>query len=254
MPVLAQANNPGKGWLKHGASFIGPDDLPWEFAAVLKKMGGRLSGVDNALVTIAGTYSEAGETQQVQVSVQAPGYLRFEETGKANPRILTFDGSQFQVKNGKGGQNDMRVQESLMAYMPDTLLLQIAEGGGLRRIGSNFRTDNGKTPNYTGPYWTLYEFTPADRPGLAKGQALQQGIFIAIDQRSALISEVRVVSKAPGAPQSVTQTKFNNWLQQNGQWYPGEIVRLENGSQVAKLTTQQGVTGAQISAASIGRP
>ena len=57
-----------------------------------------------------------------------------------------------------------------------------------------------------------------------------------------------MIKPSPGV-QQVTQTKFNNWFQQAGQWYPGEIVRLENGHQVLKLTVQQAAIGTQLAAA-----
>lgn len=233
-------------WVKRG-NFIGPNDLPAEFAATLKKMGGRLTTAEKSAVSLTGTLTDASGTRPVQITLQAPGYLRFQDSN--NSRVLTYDGTQWQNKNGKGGEDDSRIQESLLAHLPDSFLLQLANGGGLRRLGAHFRIDNGKTPNYSGPYWTLYAYSPAVRPGLAKGQALQQSYLIAIDEKTWLISEIRMITKTSPVSQQVTQTKFNNWFQQRDQWYPGEIARLENGKQVLKLTIQQAATGAQLSAA-----
>jgi hypothetical protein len=234
---------PQEVWVKHG-SFIGPNDLPADFAAMLRKMGGRLTSADRATLSLAGMLTDTGGPRPVQINLQAPGYLRFQDSN--NSRVLTYDGSQWNSKNGTGGQDDSRIQESLLAQLPDSVLLQLANGGGIRRIGGRFRTDNGKTLNYTGPYWTLYAYSPATRPGLAKGQPLQQSYLIAVDENTWLIAEIRIVTTSSAATQKVTQTKFNNWFQQAGQWYPGEIVRLENGQQVLKLTVQQAATGGQL--------
>jgi hypothetical protein len=146
--------------------------------------------------------------------------------------------------------DDERVEESLFAHLPDAVFLQLATSGGTRRVGRNFRTDNGTTPNYAGPYWTLYAYAPAGRAGLNWGGALQQSFFIALDQSTGLISEIRVVSQSPTTAQSVTQTKFNKWFQQSGQWFPGEIVRFENGTQVLTFETQQGTAGGQMATSS----
>jgi hypothetical protein len=238
-PGLAQQT-----WVSN-ASILPPSALPAEFGVVLKAMGSRLTSVATAATAITGTLTDTSGTRSVQITVQVPGYLRYQD---GNSGVIAYDGTQWQSKNTSGGQSDERIKESLLAHFPDSLLLQIANGGSVRRIGGRFRTDNGKTPNYTGPYWTVYAFTPTPRQGLTSGQALQQAYLIALDEKTGLISEVRIIQQTSKTTQQVTQTKFNQWTQQGGQWYPGQIVRLENGQQVLALTVQQGSTGAQLAA------
>lgn len=242
LPGLAQV-----AWQKRG-TFIAPGDLPVEFAASLHRMGGRLASAEMATVSMSGTLTDSSGARTVQITAQAPGYLRFQDTSTA--RVLTYDGTTWKNKNGKGGQDDARIEESLLAHLPDSFLLQLANGGGVRRIGTRFRTDDGKTPNYSGPYWTLYEYSPSIRPGLTMGQPLQQSYFVAIDEATWLISEIRTVIGASTSSRQVIQTKFNSWFQRGTQWYPGEIVRLENGKQILKLTVQQGATTAQLATSS----
>ena len=230
------------GPLWGGGNFIVPSSLPPEFGAAFQKMGGRMTGAASASVTLAGTLTDANGPRTAQITVQAPGLLRFQDS---NSCVLTFDGSQFGSKNGKGGPSDQRIQESLLANFPDMLLLQMAAGGGARRFGSGFRTDDGKTPNYTGPFWTVYSFSPAPRPGLKWGQPLQRQLLIAIDDGTGLIAEAQMVTNPHTPNQQVTRTQFKNWLQQNGQWFPGQIVRLENGQQVLSFQVQQGSVGTQ---------
>ncbi len=229
------------GPLWGGGNFIVPSSLPPEFGAAFQKMGGRMTGAANASVTLSGTLTDANGPRTAQITVQAPGLLRFQD---GNSCVLAFDGNQFQGKNNPGGAGDQRIQESLLANFPDMVFLQLATGGGLRRIGGGFRTDDGKNPNYTGPYWRLYAFAPGPRPGLKAGQPLQQPIFIALDEQTGLLAEVRVALNAGKANQQVTQTQFQNWFQQSGQWFPGQITRLENGKQVLSFQVQQaGVSG-----------
>jgi hypothetical protein len=217
-------------------------NLPGDFAVMLQqKFGGRMTNATNASVSLAGTITDANGSRAAQIAVQAPGVFRYQETG--NGRTLTFNGSQFGTANGQGGTGDQRVQESLLADFPDTLLLQMAAGAGARRLGSGFRTDNGKTPNYTGPFWTVYVFSPVVRPGLKPGQPLQQQLMIAIDTATGLMAEVRSITNSHTSSQQVVQTQFKNWFQQGGQWFPGQIVRLENGQQVLSFQAQQGGGG-----------
>ncbi len=97
---------------------------------------------------------------------------------------------------------------------------------------------------YSGPYWTVFSFSPNTRQGLGLGSPLQQSLFIAIDEHTGLLSDVRVVGTTGLSQQNVTQTQFSNWLLQGDQWIPGTIVRLENGSPVLSFKTQQASVGA----------
>lgn len=205
-------------------------------------VGGRMQDPEKARITIAGTVTDASGTRNAQITIQAPGLLSYrEDQGKA----ITFDGSQASTKTGSLSGNDKAVFESLLADFPDSIFLQVAAGGSIRRIGSHFRTDDGTAKDYTGPYWTVLAFSPKSRPGLRRGEPLQQDLFIAVDENTGFIAEVRTAMESgSGAPQLVTQTKFENWIQQDGQWFPGRIVRLENGRETLTFQTQQAIAGA----------
>jgi hypothetical protein len=157
---------------------------------------------------------------------------------------VIFNDNGFQGNAGAPGLSDDPIMESLLAHFPDAICLQVASGGSYRRIGSHFRADGSKGGAYTGPYWTVLAFSPRSRPGLAKGRALQQEIFIAIDEKTGLIAEIRaVVSPGPKQPPQITQTQFSGWAQKAGQWFPAKIVRLENGKQTLSFQLQQATVG-----------
>lgn len=195
-----------------------------------------MTNANNAELTIAGTITDSNGSRPAQIVVQAPGHLSYRE---GQTKALTFDGVQFKSKDGQLTSDDERVSESLLAHLPDSVFLQIAAGGSIRPIGSHFRTDDGKTPNYRGPFWTLFGFSPGIRQGLTSGQAMQQELFIAIDEQTGLMAEIRLATQ-----QNVTQTQFSNWTQQQGnQWFPSQIVRLENGKQVLSFQVVQATVG-----------
>jgi len=232
----------GQGtWLLNGASVIDPGLLPSGVSPYLETLGGRMTSAALEQISMTGTTTDANGSRPAQIIVQAPGYFSYRE-GLA--RAITFNGSSFLTLSGSQTTDDERVFESLLAHFPDAVFLQIAHGGGLKRIGSHFRNDNGTTKNYTGPFSTLYAFAPTTKPGLTQGKALQQTLYVALDDISGLLNEVRVVVNTGPGQTSVTQTQFSNWARQNGQWYPGQIVRLENGTQVLKFQTQQVSVGA----------
>jgi hypothetical protein len=241
-PGVAQTVATAFGGLQNGRTLIAPGDLPPDMDAVLQKLGNRMRSAETAQVTLIGTTTDTKGSRASQIVVQAPGFLSYRE---GTTRAITFDGTQFQSKAGQITGDDQSVMESFLAHLPDVVCLQFATGGSWRRLGGHFRTDNGSTPNYKGPYWTVYAFSPANRLGLTRGQALQQEIFVAIEEQTWLVSEVRIATKAASGQQSVTQTQFSSWIQQSGQSFPGTIVRLENGKQVLSFqTTQASVSAA----------
>ena len=239
------------GWLGSG-NLIGPNDLTQDFAAALQKQGGRMASLGVANVTVTGTVTDANGSRLAKITVQAPGYLRYEEPGTS--RVLTFDGSTFSSKSGRIAAGDTPTVESLMAGFPDMIFLQLARKGLLRRVGSGFRTDNGKNPNYAGPWWTVSAFSPAVWQGLSKGQPLQKDMLIAIDESSWMLSEVRVTENPGAANQEVTQTQYSGWFQQSGQWFPGKIARLESGREVLRFEAQQASVGPQVDSSLISKP
>ena len=239
------------GWLG-GGSLIGPSDLLPDFAGALQRMGGRMMSASKANVAVTGTVTDANGSRPATITVQAPGYLRYQESSTS--RVLTFNGSAFSNKSGKIDAADTPVIESLLTNFPDAVFLQLARKGLLRRIGSGFRTDDGTTANYQGPWWTLYAFAPRAWPGLAIGQPLQQDMLVAIDQSNGLLSEVRVVHNFGQTSQHVTQTQYSGWFQQLGQWYPGKIVRLEDGQQVLSFQSSQASVGPQTAVSLLTQP
>jgi hypothetical protein len=244
------------GWLLNQQSLIQPGVLPTQLERALVLTGSRMMSANTAQVTYIGTITDAQGPRTAQVTIQAPGYLLYQET---QGHAVAFNGGGLQSVTGSLGaagsstsatpstplsSSDEAIAESLLANFPDMVCLQVAAGGSYRRIGSHFRTDNGKTANYTGPYWTILAFTPSSRSGLVLGSALQQDLFIAIDEQTGFISEVRVVVNTGPKQQQITQTQFSNWTQQAGQWYPGSIVRLESGQQTLSFQVQSVAVGA----------
>lgn len=230
--------------LANGTSFIAPTDLPPALGAALQQMGGRMTNATTAAITLIGTVTDSKGSRAAQITVQAPGYLSYSE---GTTRILTFNGIQLQTNSGQPTTSDEAVFESLLANLPDAMFLQLATGGSVRRLGSHFRADNGKTPGYTGPYWTMYAFSPRNRSGLTQGKALQEQVFIAVDEKTGLVDDIRTVVNTSPQVQSVTQTEFSNWMQQGSQWFPGKIVRLEDGTQTLSFQTTQASVGPALS-------
>lgn len=223
------------GWLFNQQSLIQPGFLPAQFEQALELTGARMTTSNTAQLTYAGTITDGQGKRTAQVTIQAPGYLVYRDS---NNHAVAFNGSALQATSGALSSSDEAIAESLLAHFPDMVCLQVATGGSYRRIGTHFRTDNGKTPNYTGPYWTVLAFAPKARSGLTPGAAMQQNLYVAFDERTGYIAEVRTALNTGPKQQHVIETQFSNWTQSSGQWYPASIVRLESGTQTLSFQVQ----------------
>jgi hypothetical protein len=246
-PLVAQTGSTGSttqqpGWLFNQASLIAPGVLPSHLAISLQQTGARMMTTDKAQVALTGSITDSQGTRSAQFTIQAPGYMMYRDsTGHA----VVFNGTSLASTGGTAlSSSDAAIAESLLAHFPDMVCLQVATGGSYRRIGSHFRTDGSTGGTYTGPYWTVLAFAPAARQGLTAGAALQQQLFIAIDESTGFISEVRMAVNTGSQQLQITQTQFANWTNQSGQWYPGSIVRLVNGKQVFSFQAQAITVGA----------
>jgi hypothetical protein len=229
--------------LANGGSLIGPTDLISPFAASLQAMGGRMTNASTAQVTLSGTVTTNAGSRSAQLTIQAPGYFAYRDNSGV---VIAFNGTAVQTNSGAISSALEPIWESLLANFPDAIYLQVASGGSLRRLGAHFRTSGGNSGNYTGPYWTVFAFSPKPRGGLSPGGGLQQPLFIAIDEHTGFISDVRVVLNSGPGQQTVIQTEFENWTQVGGQWFPGKVVRLENSVQMLSFQTQTASVGAAL--------
>jgi hypothetical protein len=242
-PLIGQGNSStSTGWLLNQATLIGLGDIPSHLAMSLEHSGARMMSAAKAQMTINGTVTDGKGSRSAQIVIQAPGYMSYRE---GQGRAVVFNGNAFQATSGAPSAGDDPVMESLLAHFPDAVCLQAATGGSYRRLGTHFRPDGSKGGSYTGPYWTILAFSPRTRQGLPRGKALQQDLFVAIDEQTGLISEIRVVSKT-GSQQQVIQTQFTAWTQQGDQWFPGKITRLENGKQTLSFQLQQASVGTAV--------
>jgi hypothetical protein len=132
LPVCGQSVNTSRpDWFNH-ETYIEPHTLPQRFAAFHKKSGARMSGLESSQVVLVGTITGSAGPRSAQIIVQSPGYLSYRE---GSSRALTFDGFDLKTKRGRLAQEDDGIAESLLAHNPDALLLQVAAGGSLRRLG-----------------------------------------------------------------------------------------------------------------------
>jgi hypothetical protein len=242
--LFAQAGSTGSttaqpGWLLNQTSLIAPGDLPGPLATALQQSGARMMSASTAQIALSGSITDTQGTRSAQITIQAPGYMIYRD---GNGNGVAFNGTSLVTNSGALSTSDEAIAESLLAQFPDMVCLQVDTGGSFRRIGSHFRTSAATGGSYTGPYWTVLAFAPAARTGLTAGAALQQTLFIAVDESTGFISEVRT-TVTTGQQKHIIETEFQNWTNQSGQWYPGSIVRFQDGQQILNFQAQSITVG-----------
>jgi hypothetical protein len=239
--ILAQSSTPTTA----ASSLITPGSLPPALAMLNQRMGARMTAAANAQLSLVGTTTDSTGARTATIVIQAPGLLSYRESGGF---AVAFDGTSFSTTSGAPTSANEPIMESLLANFPDSVLLQALNGAAIRIVGRHFRTDSGNANGYSGPYWTLIAFAPTARKGLSWGQPLQQEVFLAIDEKTGLLAEVRRVVQIGHNPPQVTQTQFLQWTQQGDQWFPSQIVRLDAGKQTLSFAVQSASVGVAVAA------
>jgi hypothetical protein len=139
---------------------------------------------------------------------------------------------------------EMNVLESLGNDTPETFLYSVAGANkktAYRLIGGRFRTDNGKTPNYKGPWYDIFEVSGP----VAAGSSTIRQKFYHFDSQTKLLVRSQYQIQQAGAAVHV-QTEYSNWTTSQGNAIPGQVLRRENGIVVFTLTIHSAVVSQQL--------
>jgi hypothetical protein len=156
-----------------------------------------------------------------------PSRLRVDRyDGKSVP--LIFDPVSGLANAATVEQHDLDILESILDDSAESFLYGLVNGRANRFLGGRFRTDNGKTANYQGPYYDVYETIAPVKA--ARSNAPRHKLYY-FDSQTKLLMKTRYVISRESATAEVL-TEFTDWTTTAGQAYPGHIVRKENGSVV----------------------
>ena len=134
---------------------------------------------------------------------------------------------------------DLELLESLVNDSPETFLYGFSQGAGYRFLGARFRTDDGKTSNYQGPLYDIYEVV-APVPVAAGNPSRQKLVYF--DSRTKLLAQSRYLIQRGGAKVSVS-TEYGGWTNSGGQAFAGQIVRKEDGVVVFRFKITSATVG-----------
>ncbi len=200
----------------------------------LNTLGDRMEKPGKERITITGTIKRAGDAQALPMTLtlEFPDRLRLTVQDGVQQRVVTFNG---QAAASVGNALTARERDFIETLAYDTaehFFAAQTRGTAMRCLGQRFRSDDGSTPNYTGPYYDLYEVSDQIKTGT---EARQQLKYFYLNSETLLLERVRYQTVRNGAPIEV-ETRLSNWQQTQGQQTPRHIVRLENGQPVLALT------------------
>jgi hypothetical protein len=235
--TVCSAQSPSTGATTGSAVYLTPSDVPSPLRRPLVVLGDRLQTPGKERLILNGTYADNNGNQNIRITWELPGKIRIDLTGTST-HTLIFDGTSA-TSNASSSDNDLL--ESLGDDRAETLLYEVYTSGfAWRFLGGWFRTDDGTTVNYTGPFYHIHQTGSNTR--VRSDQAARHK-FYCFDSNSALLTQVLYLVNNNGAPVHV-QTGITGWSTVSGQAIPGQIVRSENGAVVWTIQIASGQVSA----------
>ena len=109
-------------------------------------------------------------------------------------------------------------------------------GMAYRFLTGTVRADDGKTPNYKGPWYDVHVSIGKSRS--QPGTPVRNKTFYFDSTTKVLVRTQYVLPDGRNV-----STQFSNWQTVNGQSTPGQIVRKENGVVVLSFNASAAATG-----------
>jgi hypothetical protein len=202
-----------------------------------KVLGDRLEKPGKERLILVGSLrrvSKRNENRPTRLILEFPDRLRLEEQDG-----VTVYNNEFASSSGVLKKNEQDEVESLLFDFVDHFFAAQMQGAATRFLGSRFRLDDGANPNYTGPFYELYQVT--DRIAV-KQEVREQPKLYFFNSDTLLLERVRYQVERDGEPVAV-EVLISGWRKVDGQQITGAITRTENGAPVLALS----ITSAAVS-------
>ena len=197
----------------------------------LNALGNRLEKPGQERLALVGTWRVAGTAQQREfaATLEFPDKLRLTVGGPQN-RVITFDGEQTKAAQTPAA-DDLDLIETLAYDSAEHFFAAQMQGNAMRFLGARFRTDDGSTPDYDGPYYDVYKIADQIK---ASGEERSAKLYY-FKSDTLLLERVTYVVNRGGSEINV-ETKLTDWRVIDGQQVARRIERSENGKSVFVLT------------------
>jgi len=202
-----------------------------------KALGDRLETPGKERLVLIGALrraSKKNENRPTRLILEFPDRLRLEEQDG-----VTVYNNDFASSKGVLKRNERDEVESLLFDFVDHFFASQMQGAATRFLGSRFSLDDGANPNYTGPFYELYQVT--DRIAV-ENEVREQQKFYFFNSDTLLLERVRYQIERDGEPVEV-EVLIDGWRKVDGQQIPGVITRTEGGAPVLSLSITSAAVG-----------
>jgi hypothetical protein len=179
----------------------------------------------------------SAETREFAATLEFPDKLRL-VFGGLQSRSITFDGQQANARLTSLAADELDVIETLAYDSAEHFFAAQTQGTAMRFLGARFRTDDGSSPDYNGPYYDVYKIADQIK---ASGEERTAKLYY-FNSDTLLLERVTYVVNRGGSEIHV-ETKLGDWRVADGQQVARRIERLENGASVFILSIRSASLG-----------
>jgi hypothetical protein len=235
-PVVSQ--NPSNVPRSNRNAYVRRAQLSPRLAMNLNALGNRLERPGQERLALVGTWRVAGEAQprEFAATLEFPDKLRL-TVGGPQDRVITFDGQQTKAAQTPA-VDELDLIETLAYDSAEHFFASQIQGNAMRFLGARFRTDDGSTPDYDGPYFDIYKI--ADQIKTSEQERAAKLYYF--NSETLLLERVTYDINRGGSEINV-ETKLSDWHVVAGQQVARRIERFENGKSVFVLTIRSAELG-----------
>jgi hypothetical protein len=192
-------------------------------AAHLNALGDRLEKSGKERLTVTGVLHVSADSlpRPVSVTLEFPDRFRIVIQNGPQSRVITSD------KGEQRTADELELIETLAYDSAEHFFSAQMQGNATRFLGTRFRTDDGSSADYNGPYFDIYKIADHIK---TSGQERPAKLYY-FNSDTLLLERVTYVINRDGTEVSV-ETKLGDWRSEDGQKVARRIERLENGKPV----------------------
>ncbi len=208
------------------SKYVSRSTLQSRLGWALKQLGDRVErpGKERAAISGSFRYGDDATSYSLVLLNEFPDRLRANLTHGGDMRTIVFDAS----RSGAASQQseaDEALLETLVYDSAEHFFWSQTQQQATRSIGSRIRLDDGSTPDYSGPYYDVYQLT--DVVKIASTPQLRSKFYY-FNSDTLLLEQVLYQSTNQRGTTKV-EVRLSDWRSLDHQRLPHRIERIENG-------------------------
>jgi len=213
--------------------YLSAGALPGNTAQYFTALGPELNLAGSERIVLTGTLTDATGSSPITITRQLDQAIRIDIGGSSPQTLIAANLLGTVAATASLSSEGASLLETVLDDSPEGFLYGFLDGVSYRWLGSQYRTDDGTTPNYTGPFYDVY--VRASTPSFLPGASTRQKQTL-LDDATSFYTSSRYTASNSGGSQTQVVVTYSNWtVNSSGQAVPGTITRTENGAQVFSI-------------------